>query len=599
MKPKLNRALRVVASIGCLGLAFLAASASAQQDPAASVEEVVDVTVFNLEVIVTDRKGQPVRGLTAADFAVTSADSKKKIRPSYFAEVGGDDTPSEPASVVIFVDDQHLRPSNRRRVLREIASDVGRLVDQAQLRAMVIVNDGDFRVVQELTHDSGAIVAALEELIAEEGGGSPLESLHSGTRLSIRTVLEQARSTVGSDQVALQAQFEGLTGEFRTYGRTVNQDVEQTLEALRSLVWSLAQIRGRKAVIYLSDGLAMRPLDSLLITIQSLLRGTARGADPVASQGGGGLSREASGGGSIGDTSTATARSGVVFSRDASMTLGRFQQAVEPFNSTQSLRRLIGEANSYRVTFYPVKAPPGSVMSADASGKGMTGLELSNLRESLNMLAEGTGGQAHTTETDVTGFVSELRSDFSHYYSLGITPDEGRPLGAYSELAVKVKRRGSRVRYRDGYLKKTRESQLAESTLGSLLVGRDVNNHLLEVSSRSTAPAAGGRVDVTLDVDVPIMLVGLDELTEGIHRAEARLAVVVLSSESEMLVTSQLELPLQVPAADLAAARKSYYKASLGLRLPPGRHRLGVGLWDQVRQLGTFVHQELVVPPAD
>ena len=47
--------------------------ASAQEDtstPDASVMEVVDVVLVNVEVWATDRKGNPIQGLSAADFEV-------------------------------------------------------------------------------------------------------------------------------------------------------------------------------------------------------------------------------------------------------------------------------------------------------------------------------------------------------------------------------------------------------------------------------------------------------------------------------------------------------------------------------------------------
>jgi hypothetical protein len=70
-------------------------------------------------------------------------------------------------------------------------------------------------------------------------------------------------------------------------------------------------------------------------------------------------------------------------------------------------------------------------------------------------------------------------------------------------------------------------------------------------------------------------------------------AVVVLNSRGELSRPQFMELPLQIPAADLDAARQQYYGARVNLRLPPGPQKVAIGLWDETAAMGSFISQHL------
>ncbi len=101
--------------------------------------DVIDVRVVNVEVVVTDRKGNRIRGLEAKDFELLV--DGEAVPVSYFTEVdegysrgsfedGVGGVPSlvmdEPVgtSYLIFIDDLHAVRQHRNRVLRRLEQDL-------------------------------------------------------------------------------------------------------------------------------------------------------------------------------------------------------------------------------------------------------------------------------------------------------------------------------------------------------------------------------------------------------------------------------------------------------------------------------------------
>ena len=116
-----------------LGLLLAPALPLLAQDPPTGegFKDSIQVSVVNLDVYVTDKKGQPVTGLKKEDFQVFEDGSPVEIS-NFFAESRGTEpaapaasagpgpaAPERPVSqrlrLVVFVDDVNLSQSNRMR----------------------------------------------------------------------------------------------------------------------------------------------------------------------------------------------------------------------------------------------------------------------------------------------------------------------------------------------------------------------------------------------------------------------------------------------------------------------------------------------------
>ena len=152
MKPNLPR-LRAAVTVTCL----LAALPAAAQDspPPDLFSDVIDVRVVNVEVVVTDRSGNRIRGLQPDDFELRV--DRRQVPIDYFTEidegraleasgegVGGIPalTPDEPVgtSYLVFIDDLFAIKQRRDRVLKRLEEDLIRLGPAD--RVAVVAHDG-------------------------------------------------------------------------------------------------------------------------------------------------------------------------------------------------------------------------------------------------------------------------------------------------------------------------------------------------------------------------------------------------------------------------------------------------------------------------
>ncbi len=71
--------------------------------------------------------------------------------------------------------------------------------------------------------------------------------------------------------------------------------------------------------------------------------------------------------------------------------------------------------------------------------------------ETMQLLADWTGGKAFYNSNDIRGAVKQATEDAEVAYTLGFYADEKDLDGSYHELKVKVARKGTDTRYRKGY----------------------------------------------------------------------------------------------------------------------------------------------------
>src|SRR4029079_7843747 len=139
---------------------------------------------------------------------------------------------------------------------------------------------------------------------------------------------------------------------------------------------------------------------------------------------------------------------------------------------------LVAHANAQRVTLYTLQASGLSGTDASEAGFGAnerlfqfpsigSGLRAS-LQESLQTLAEGTGGKAILNANDLRADLAGLREDFSTFYSLGYTPVHNGD-GTEHKNEVRGTRPGIRLRCGESYRDKPVMEKAVDHTLAALL----------------------------------------------------------------------------------------------------------------------------------
>ena len=526
--------------------------------------ETVDVNLVNVLVWVTDKRGRPISGLTKDDFEL-SEDGRPVEITNFFAVEGG--VPAGPAvpdeldpadtraerlpeiaipeeqrlSLIVYVDNFNIAPANRNRTLRRLRAFLYDTVDRDD-RVMVVSYDRSLHIRQQFTANPDAALDALTEL--EGLSGQPPD------RLSERLRLLQ--------QIEGYEREEGFSAlnDAVSHAEYVTTEMRFTLRALRELVGRLAGLDGRKALLYVSDGLPMTPAEDLFIAVDER------------------------------------------FPR-----VGARSEAMG-FDLTPDFRRLGSLANSSGVTFYTLDAGGAesfASLSAADPGTAQGGSRImidsiysANLQEPLHLMADATGGLAVTNTNAVERSLDRVATDFENYYSLGFPAQHGRT-GRYYKIKVKVKRPGLKVRHRDGYRDQTREALIADGSLASLYFGYESNRIGATLEFDRASARSDGNYLVPLLVQVPLAKLTLVPQTER-HVGRFRVAFSVMNEDGEVSPVRQLEtVTVEIPAADIAQALGRHFTYETQLLIRPGTSKVAVGIHDELSDQASFVSRTVSV----
>ncbi len=549
------------------------AAASAAKDKAEEpFIDIINVGVVNVDVYVTDKKGNPVTGLSKNDFQLLENGRPVEITNFYAVNDGKAVTPltaieteatapapgappaAEPEKVqtpedqrlrlIVYIDNYNLRPFNRNRVMRELRAFLGQKLGKDD-QMMLATYDRELHIRHGFTSDPSLIAAGMLDIEKISAQGVHADS-------DRRDVLQK----IADSQSVAEAE-----GYAHSYAENTFNDLSFSLDSLKKMVDALAGMPGRKAVVYVSDGLQMIAGQDVFYAVQA----------------------------KYGEQST-------------SMT------STLEYNVARRLDELTAQANANRITFYTIDAAglrPYESTSAEnqgpgASAPGMSQLvdsvRISNLQSTLQTLAEKTGGVAILNTNDATPKLEKVATDFKTYYSLGYTPPHFGD-GRYYKLDVKLKnRKDLQVRHREGYRDKSIEALMSDGTLAALNFPFEQNPLGVSLELGQPRPRDDGFYLVPVLVRIPIGKLQLipHEQTQT-EDARVRLFIAALDSAGGTSDVQQAPVPISIPTKDLAAAQKKQYVYSVTLLMRPGEQRVSIGVRDDVGAQACFLSRSLKV----
>jgi VWFA-related protein len=380
------------------------------------VGEVVKIStnLIQIDVTVTDKKGNIVRDLRSDEIEIFENGSKQKISNFSFVSsvqerpeiqpgepkpvVNTPPTPVRPENVhrtiALVVDDLTLSFESTYYVRRALKKFVDEQMQDGDLVAIIRTGAG-IGALQQFTTDKRQLYAAIEKVrwnsIGSGGVGAfaPLEA-------KIETGEPEDEPEPG------ERTPEGMEREFNEFRESVF--ATGTLGAINYIVRGMQDLPGRKSVMLLSDGFKL-------------------------------------------------------FSTDA---LG-FKESGRVMDS---LRRLVDQANRASVVIYTMDARglqvTGLTAADDTSGRSAEELaqavtdrgdQLFDTQAGLQYLAKQTGGFAIINNNDLSWGIRKILDDQS-YYVVGYEPEDETfdpKLRRFNRLEVKVIRPGTRVRHRSGF----------------------------------------------------------------------------------------------------------------------------------------------------
>ena len=554
---------------------------SEQQRDAEQFVDIVNVSVVNIDAYVTDKQGKVVTGLTKDDFQIFENGRPVEVTNFYAVNEGKsvavDDeekqaqaTPPTPTAVpapgvppqlpqaaeaprtpadqrlrlVVYIDNFNLRPFNRNRVMRELRAFIGQKLSKDD-QIMLVTYERELHIRRTFTSDPSLIAAAMLDLEKISAQGVHADS----ERRDALQRIQESQSVAQADSIA------------RTYAQSTYNDLAFSISSLKKLIDSLAGMPGRKAVVYVSDGLQMIAGQDVFYAVQNKFNEQAR-----------------------------------------SLT-----QTLE-FDISRRLTELTAQANANRITFYTIDAAGLRVYestTAENQGPGpsapgfsqlVDSVRFSNLQSTLQLMAEKTGGVAIINTNVVTPQLDRIAKDFNTYYSLGYTPPHYGD-GRYYKIEVKVKnRKDLRVRHREGYRDKSTDARMTDGTTAALNFPFEENP--LGVSMEFGKPTArdDGFFLVPVNVRIPIGKLTLipREQTQT-EDAKVRLFIAALDSDGGTSDVQQTPVPISVAKADLETAKNKYFVYSVNLLMRSGEQRVAVGVRDDVGAQASFISRGIKV----
>ena len=527
----------------------------------------LEVTVVNIIAYVTDKQGNTVTDLTADDFRIFQDGeerpisnfqlySKELIRSYYEAHEGppvppveeqpevDDLTEIQPVWMMIFVDNDNLRPLDRNRVFSQLRTFVR---DNANppVQMMVANNNRSLKVVQEFTENPDEVLAALDGLRMTTGGRQSRDS----SRADIYEEMERYNEAQSNSRDQSLMRTRSLAVGF---AEEEQNNLQFTLSAIREAVNMLAGLPGKKLILYVSNGLPMVPGIDLFYAMAN------------------------------------------AFNEPGMITEGMRYSQNRQFSS------LVENANAQGVTFYTVSAgglqnmSMGSAQYHAPRDTISASMEHDNYLDSLRFMADETGGVAIFNTNDIRTRLDRVEQDFYSYYSLGYNL---QATGGDKVHRIKVtipEHPEYEIRYRRRFVEKSLQSRVQDKVLTGLVIPLDENPLEIMVKTGDQAPASSDRWTVPFELSFPLRNIALvPEGDDYVGRVSLFIAARDdLGKQSDVV---RQEHEVRVPAADYEQAQRERFTIRTSLLMESGTFKVSAGLLDHVtRQAGYYTTSVIV-----
>jgi len=366
------------------------------------------INYVSVDVIVTDKDGNPVVDLAQNDFAVTEDGKPQTV-----------DTFS-----IVKLDAIAMAESGPPRQIRD-DNDEEREAARPDVRLFVILLD-DYHVQR------GADLSVKKPLIEFiENQLAPADMLAIMYPLTPITDLRFSRNRDAA--ISAIQHFEGRKFNYtprnmfeEKYANYPAQVVERvrnqvTMDALKGAAMKMGALReGRKSIIFVSEGFT------------GIL--PAQMQDPIASMPG--LNNPCRG--NSGCAGQPTARDQMISDQDMIFDM---QQV---FNAAARMNTSIYPVDPRGLAVFEYGVEKGVTITQDAT-------RLRQTQDTLHVLAANTDGRAIVNRNDLAVGMKQIIRDSSSYYLLGYSSSQAPTDGKFHQIKVNVKRRGVEVRARKGY----------------------------------------------------------------------------------------------------------------------------------------------------
>ena len=537
------------------------------------------VNVVEVPVRVVDHKtGEPVVGLTAADFEILEDGAVQTI--SNFAELwrseddavtvggfdpelvstGSDDLRTRSVELVYLFDLFLMNKEGKNRAIKGLRSTYEGGVPEGQNISLVAF-DGSLETFADRTDERGEILEALDEIGYVKTRGNQQTIAFSEELIDTQVSGERD-----------QAWYERRQRN-REFVRELEEKVLRVGDAAVATMSRYAAADGRRALVVFTPGQPRTDWAPEYSTVD-FVNAEARYPTHDLWRG---LALEAA---DLGFT---------LFVVDSSGVRVNFGSDVE-VGITDTLRESFDQGSVFRPTGeFGVASATGDAFAFDPGGETRNlGSWLEQNRKSTMILATtATGGDA-LFESNVGAAVDEVNKTLGHHYLVAYVADHAGDGKAYS---IKVRIPGHpeyRVDYRTGYVDQSAAVRSGQRMRSAMLFGADANPLGIRVDigdseSRFRLGAAGSkRIKVPLHVKIPYGR--LEMIDRGdLYWSKVWISLFAEDAEGNQSALASHEQPITVDADRYQqAVVKGYFSYHTTVEIEGGGQKVFVGVQEEL-----------------
>lgn len=554
--------------------------------------------LVQVDVVVTDKTGNPVKGLNQSDFTVLQDGKPQPVRafeahagdnaapaltsrphqtlpPNTYSNAPGM-TPDQSWTIVLY--DVLNTPTQNQQDARKQLIALLKSLPPGRPVAMFLLAQR-LEMLQGFSDDPKTLLAAAEKLSPGSSGILTTEGQRQST--IGHTAYAAAMSTpgqTGSNATALKsgAVQRQLQGYYDMEALRNEQRVLFTLDALRAMARAVSGYPGRKNLIWLSGSFQIR-----LEPVQGSL-------DPFRNVQG----YEAN----LTQTSTLLTESRIaVYPIDVR---GLQTSGVDmTVSSTDASQAFVGpQTLTAAGTSQGIASTTNDAMAGLLRDQSIT---RSNERETMTEAAYQTGGRAFLTN-DFAGAMRKAMDDGSTYYTIAYTPPaEKEKSNPYHHIEVKLSHPDVSLSYRRGYYSSPRATTAAEGTAAlqnALQPGMPPATMLYLTAS--VQPPDAQHKSARISYIIHPNNVTFTDLPENKKHVVVDCMAIAFNKEGKEVAHASDTLDGAIPQSAYDAVMQQGLPASQEIELKPGTYNLRLGVMDRAtQQIGT-VDVPLEVPAA-
>jgi VWFA-related protein len=560
---------------------LLAIAADQQQPAAPQAGETIEVSIVNLDVVVTDKRGNRVHGLTRDDFEIFEDGKPQAI--TNFAEYGADVTravqtmpgsaalpapavaeapPPQKRTIVVFVDRFKMVDFRRDPIFDSIKKLLHGVVRPGDAVSIVSWR-GQPITRQDFTDDLTKLDTTLDAISKESEGVVGANALADLQRDIIaqeefeQELLDFANGTeAGGSGLHRSASLGAASGSgekpppLDAYAAAVwaKVDLRRKVNAINSLLTGMSGAEGKKVLLLASHRL------SIIAGLEYLGMGLS-GPVPAPVRG---------------EFSTETLVKSIGTTANAA---GVTVYPIYPEG--------LGEASMQMQTNVEIR-PLRNVLNLPAStnGGGYDYLVLNNELPTLSDIAKQTGGMS-AFGSDIVKLLPRVEKDFGTYYSMAYKATTRRE-DRTRKLEVRTKNPAYQVRTRREMVEKSDATQMRERVVSNLFTHNHPSRIAISTKLGTAKKVGGKRWKIPLTVTIPVS--SLTTLTQPNGDFAGSFSVYVAWGGilGEISETTHRVQNYVIPRAEAEKAAESTFSYDFELLADERTDRISVGVMDEV-----------------